>query len=388
MALVAEMLLMKTEKLRKWLLLFAFCTFMGLLTASTFYTEDLLEGSPTPFYYFLVNELTAAYSFFLLLPAMLAFIERFPFRRSNWYALLPLHLPFSMAVGAAHTTLMTLSRTLLYPILLSRSYEMGDPLYRYLMEYQKQVLIYAAAVITVHLFHAQREKRAKEKEAAELELQAAQLQSRLAEAQLNVLRGEVQPHFLFNTLNMISTLMYEDVGRADRMITLLSSLLRISLDHAHRPKVRLGREVDFARAYLEIMSSRFEDRLQYRFDVPSQLLTALVPSFVLQPLVENAVKHGDLGDSGSLLVIVSASAAGGRLAMEVLDNGPGVEGETSEAMRRGIGLSNTRDRLEQLYLGRYRFEIGNRPEGGCAVRVEIPLEHDEGASGADSLEVA
>jgi sensor histidine kinase YesM len=368
------MLLMNADTLRKWLLLFAFCTFMGLLTASTFYTEDLLEGTPTPFYYFLVNELTAAYSFFLLLPPMLVFIDRFPFRGSNWYALLPLHLPFSMAVGAAHTTVMTLSRTLLYPILLSRSYEMGDPLYRYL--------------ITVHLFRAQREKRAKEKEAAELELQAAQLQSRLAEAQLNVLRGEVQPHFLFNTLNMISTLMYEDVGRADRMIALLSSLLRTSLDHAHRPKVRLAREVDFARAYLEIMSSRFEDRLQHRFDVPSQLLTALVPSFVLQPLVENAVKHGDLGDRASLLVIVRVSARSGRLAMEVLDSGPGVEGETSEAMRRGIGLSNTRERLEQLYGGRYRFEIGNRPEGGCAVRVEIPLEHDNGASGADSREVA
>jgi signal transduction histidine kinase len=366
---------------RKWLLIFGFCTFFGLLSASTQYTEQLLEEHPEPFSLFLVYELTATYAFFLLLPLLFWFARRFPFQRSTWYAVLPLHILFSMGIGAAHTSLMTLGRTPLFPLLFGKPYQMGDPFYRYLMEYQKQVLVYAAVMLTIHLFRAHREKRAREKRAIELELEAAQLRSRLAEAQLNVLRGEVQPHFLFNTLNMISSLMYEDVARADRMIGQLSSLLRVTLDHGQKPKVQLGREIDFARSYLEIMSGRFEDRLRFRFNVPSRLTGALVPGFLIQPLVENAVKHGMRDNQGILEVSIEVSADQGNLSVEVLDNGPGLDGPPSQAMGHGLGLSNTRDRLERLYGGRFRFEIDNRQEGGCAVRIEIPLEFDDSAAG-------
>lgn len=358
---------------KKWLALFALCTFLGLLSFSTMYTEELLDGGPTPPLVFLVNEATGAYGVFVLLPALFWFIGRFKFTKSNWFLMLPVHLLGSMIFGAAHTLIMTGSRIWLYAVLELGPYRMGDPLYRFLMEYQKQALTYIGILIAVYLVSSYRENREREKKTAELELQAVRLQSRLRESQLQALKGQLQPHFLFNTLNMISSLMYEDLDKADTMITKLSDLLRMSLDHTEKETVSLAEELEFADAYVEIMRARFQDRLEFCSHVDSSLLRSQVPVFLLQPLIENAIKHGDRGGGSRLQVTLSVRKEDSTLRLEILDNGPGQAARSPEGSGKGVGLSNVEERLARLYGATHRFEAGNGPSGGFSVRICIPL---------------
>ncbi|MFZ0428486.1 MAG: histidine kinase [Acidobacteriota bacterium] len=365
---------------RTWLLIFGLCTFMGLLSFSTFYTEDLLDGGRTPPTYFLINELTGAYATFVLLPFLLWFIGRFPFTRENWTAMLPLHLAGSIVFGICHTTLMSLSRLWLYPLAGLTPYQVGDVLYRYLMEYQKQLLVYGGIVLAVHLIRAYRDRQDKEKEAAALALRTAELQTRLADARLETLRNQLHPHFLFNTLNMISSLMYEDVAQADRMIARLSQLLRASLEQAGRPKVELHEELSFLDAYLEIMRCRFPEQIRFELDLDSAPSGALVPGFLLQPLVENAIKYGRPSDGRPLLLELHIQASEGELDIELTDNGRCPEVGAGAQIQEGYGLSNTQQRLAQLYPGRHVFDYGHRPDAGFAVRIRLPLEVEAGAA--------
>lgn len=363
----------ETTPLKKWLILFAICTFLGLLSFSTMYTEELLDDGPTPPLIFLINEATGAYGVFALLPLTLWFISKFRFTTSNWFLMVPTHLLASMIFGVAHTLIMTGSRIWLYAALGLGPYRIGDPFYRFLMEYQKQALTYSGILIAVYLIGSYRENREREKRTAKLELQAAQLQSRLKETQLQALKGQLQPHFLFNTLNMISSLMYEDVEKADSMITKLSDLLRMSLEQTDKETIPLSQEIEFAEAYLEIMRSRFQDRLEFRSDVESSILQCKVPVFLLQPLIENAIKYGDQGASSKLCVTLSAQKEGTQLVLEVTDNGPGHDGGSQGDSGTGVGLSNVEARLERIYGTAHEFEAGNGPAGGFVVRLSIPL---------------
>jgi len=363
---------MRVTPWKKWLALFALCTFIGLLSFSTFLAEKLLEGDRTPYQVFLVNEFTGAYGVFVLLPLLLLFIGRFPVRRENWYWTVPTHLGGSVVFGVFHTLIMTGSRVVLYPALGLGTYNMGDPLLRFWMEYQKQLLTYCGIVIAVHFIWIYLEKQEKEKKAAALELRAAQLQSSLVESRLDALRGQLQPHFLFNTLNMISSLMYDDVASADRMIARLSRLLRYSLDQAQRQKIPLAKEIEFVEAYLEIMSCRFQNRLSFHLDIDPDTTDVSVPVFLLQPLVENAVKHGSLGNVDLLRVTVTAGFVDEALQIEVSDNGPGFSGGLEAAVEKGVGLKNTLERLKNLYGEEMRMELDSSSQQGLTVRVLIP----------------
>ncbi len=358
---------------QKWLLIFGFCTLLGLLSFSTFCSEDLLEGKEVPYLYYLVNEMTGAYAILVLLPFLLKFIERFPFTIDNWYRRLPLHFAASVIFGLGHTTLMSLSRIWLYPLFGLRPYQVGDIFYRYAMEYQKQIIVYAGVVLFVQSLRAYRERQEKEREASELALRTAELRTRLADARLQALRNQLQPHFLFNTLNMISSLMYEDVGQADRMIARLSHLLRVSLEQADRPKVFLRDELSFLEAYAEIMRCRFPDRIELRTDLDAVPLDVLVPGFLLQPLAENAIKHGGIRQGHPLEIRLTLRKTEGELHIELTDNGTGLVGEGRE-LKEGHGLWNTRRRLEELYPGRYSLVLGNVPDRGCRVHITFPLE--------------
>ncbi|MCI0613352.1 histidine kinase, partial [bacterium] len=188
---------------REWLLIFALCTAIGLLSASMFITENLLENVSEPISYILINELTGAYGVFLLLPILFRFFSLLPIRKNNLIVSIPGHLVASVIFGVSHTLFMTVSRMLLYPLFGLATYKMGDPFFRMLMEYSKQFLIYILILAGWEVIAAYRRNREREKRTTELELQAAQLQARLGEAQLESLKGQLQPHFLFNTLNMI-----------------------------------------------------------------------------------------------------------------------------------------------------------------------------------------
>src|SRR5215208_4659856 len=208
----------------------------------------------------------------------------------------------------------------------------------------------------------------------ERELRAAALESRLARAELEVLRMQLHPHFLFNTLHAISVLVRErETDAADRMLTRLSDLLRMSLDNAARgaQEVPLARELEFLDGYLDIQKTRFGERLRVRVDAEPAALGALVPSLVLQPLVENAVRHAIAPRPEGGRLDVAASVRDGVLTLEVRDDGPGLAAGTA-AFERGVGLSNTRARLAQLYGARGGIAFRDAPGGGLVVAVTVP----------------
>jgi sensor histidine kinase YesM len=208
------------------------------------------------------------------------------------------------------------------------------------------------------------------------ELQAAQLQTRLAEARLQALRLQLNPHFLFNTLNSISSLMYTDVVAADAMMTRLSELLRLTLESDGRQEVSLRQELEMLQRYVEIETIRFEDRLRVSMDVEDGTLEARVPVLSLQPLVENAIRHAIAPRTEGGRLQVTARRDNGSLRITVVDDGPGLSpGRFSE----GIGLANTRARLAQLYGGDQRLELTSRPEGGLEVALTIPFRLDQDA---------
>jgi LytS/YehU family sensor histidine kinase len=255
---------------------------------------------------------------------------------------------------------MSFSRTILYPILNLGSYSMGDPKIRFLMEYQKQFLIYCSVLIVFYLIPYYLENRARERKTADLELQAAQLRTRLAESQLNTLKGQLQPHFLFNTLNMISSIMYDDVEKADRMISRLSTLLRMSLENADQQLVPLLKELEFLDAYQQIMEARFEGRIVFSQNVEPELLSSQVPAFFLQPLVENSIKHNS-EKSDNLNIQLEVKKQENKISVRLTDDGTGISGR----FQKGFGLTNSEERLDQLYGDSYEMDYGRSPANGA-----------------------
>lgn len=202
-------------------------------------------------------------------------------------------------------------------------------------------------------------------------LREAQLEMRLIESQLQTLQHQLHPHFLFNTLHAISTLMHRDLSAAERMLVQLADLLRMTLDSATRPEIRLSEEIEFLEKYVQIEQVRLGDRLTTLFDIETDVLDAAVPTLILQPLVENAIEHGiaPLGVPGR--ITVSAKREHDMLVMTVDDTGPGPSERAMAALFTGIGLSNTRARLSYQFGAHYRFEFKRRP-GGFAVLIALP----------------
>lgn len=234
------------------------------------------------------------------------------------------------------------------------------------------LLIYWATVSVCHAIFNFR--RSQQRERRTLELEAS-----LAAAKLQALRMQINPHFLFNTLNAISTLVHTKPEAADNMIGNLSELLRASLDTSAEQEITLRRELAFLSQYLEIEQIRFKDRLTVEQQIESGVLDALVPTFILQPLVENAVRHGIEPKRSPGLIKISGYRTENTLHLSVGDNGPGlaVKPERAGSDRkfsesRGIGLANTQARLQELYPGKFEFKLSSDTSNGCQVILKIP----------------
>ena len=208
------------------------------------------------------------------------------------------------------------------------------------------------------------------------ELRASHLKTELAQAQLQALKMQLQPHFLFNTLNSISALLDEDVEAADEMLARLGDFLRLTLENSGAQQVSLQEELEFLRCYLEIERVRFHDRLTITLEVEPETLDAMVPNLILQPIAENAIRHGIVSRMAPGRIEIRASRANGSLRLVVKDNGPGLasQQDSSGRLRSGLGLANTRARLEQLYGPSHHFDLSDAVEGGLEVTLEIPFE--------------
>lgn len=344
---------------------FGLSTLFGLMIFSYRYLDDLAREESGTFLQRLIEEATGIYSQALLLVIVISFVRRFRFDRKNWLKRLPVHMIILISMSAAHTTMMALSRKAIFPIAGLGQYDYGIMSIRYVMEFSQDVIFYAFFVALVNLFDHYRESR-------DRELKTAQLETQLAQARLQTLQSQLQPHFLFNALNTISAVIYEDPETADTMIARLSDFLRHSLVSSETQEVALKEELDFLNLYLDIMRPRFETRLNVSFDIESNLSEALVPKLILQPLVENSIKYGADPRSGVVYIGVRASRENGAVLLQIKDEGPGLSMGRQAIPNNGVGLSNTIERLKHLYGNDQDFSVADGPNGGLLVQIKLP----------------
>jgi two-component system, LytTR family, sensor kinase len=304
----------------------------------------------------------------LLTLPILRLAEHVPFERNAFWRALAAHLAgsvgsvlFQMALYAAAAPLVgapgfSADWSATYSRLLATAFLPSLPVY--------WVLVGAVQFLRLRRAVHERERR------------HLSLEAQLAEARLLALKSQLQPHFLFNTLNSIAVLIGDDPAAARNMLQLLCGLLRKVLDNDASREVTLREELDFIANYLEIEQIRFADRLTYHVDAGPDVMQARVPSLVLQPLVENAIRHGVARRARPGRIVISARADDGMLRLAVTDNGAGL----GRHPKWGIGLTNTRARLQQMFGASYAFDIGDNPGGGTAVSLAIPLQEGTCAS--------
>jgi signal transduction histidine kinase len=348
-----------------WLVAAGSFAVAGLLRFGYFYIDDVMRGDEGTLLERVINESTGAATAFLVMIGLVWLWQRFPLDRGQWRIDVPVYLAGLIGLGLVHTTLMWGTRVLLYPPLGEGTYRYGPMPWPYLMELPNQLVMFAATLgVLTAVRHArllrQRERR------------ATALQRDLARAQLQTMRLQLQPHFLFNALNTISSTMYDDPKAADDMIEQLGALLRHSLRRNHVDEVAVRDEIALLEQYIGIMRARFGDAVRTTIDCPAGADRASVPSLLLQPLVENAMRHGNAARLGVASIEVRIRTGDGVLLIDVEDDGPGVPDE-GEVLRSGLGLSLTAERLRLLYGSAHEFSAGNHARGGFGVHIRIPL---------------
>jgi two-component system, LytTR family, sensor kinase len=287
------------------------------------------------------------------------FERRWPLSGAHWIRRVPPHVPAALVFSALHTLGMVGIRRVVYATFGSH-YDFGDPWLGFAYELQKDLITYAVIVIVCVLIRAVRARR-------ERELAVIRLERDLSEARLAQLTAQIEPHFVFNTLNAISNRMHEDVDAADRMIAAFADLLRAALAESGSAHVRVGDDVVWLERYFELMRERFRGQVETSVVLDPAAASARVPRLLLQPLVENAFAHGLTAGRGRIDVRIRAD--GDRLRCVVEDDGAGLKTD----FKPGVGLGNVRSRLDLLYGGEYRFDIAPRDEGGTRVEIDLPL---------------
>lgn len=350
----------------RWCLFVGAWTLIGILFVGPFVVPSIAERTPIPWSE-VASVFVGWYLWGLLFPLIWLLARRLPFERRSWLRWSLLNLGLGLAVSSLYAVLafvkteiiqaISTGRLALAPLVMVPRHLFAGIAY--------YVLVYFVIVAVIHAISFYDKYR-------ERELNASRLEGQLALARLQMLKAQLHPHFLFNTLNAISALMHRDVDAADRMITKLSDLLRLSIDQDDRHQVSLGCELEFLDRYLAIERIRFRDRLAVKREVEPPCLQAQVPRLILQPLVENSIRHGIAMRSAAGQVTIRATCKGSRLEIVVADDGPGLP--VGRGLREGVGLANTRARLDQLYGNDYRFELVNAEGGGLQVVMEIPFE--------------
>ena len=349
---------------------------LGWTVAGLFYIMQdavprLYRGGAVPWKYVFVGWMAGMYVCAALTPAVLWLGNRWPIERRFTYA--GLHLPFSVVFSILATMIEVPVLLLLhvFPARTPPSVVGGIKLFLS-WGIQGGVIRYWAVIVLQAVYRSQKQTKIRERETFELKVQASELAQQLATAQLGALKMQLQPHFLFNTLGAIVVLIQQQkTAQAAAMVEKLSDLLRLTLEDVEAQEVPLWRELEFLRLYLSIEQVRFEDRLKVRIGPAAALSDVLVPHMVLQPIVENAVRHG-LGQSEEAVTIeVAASSNNGSIRLVVSDDGPGLVSATPG--HSGIGLTNTRNRLARLYGEKARLDVQQAATRGVRVTITLPI---------------
>jgi signal transduction histidine kinase len=354
-----------------WLgFIFLMWTLVGVFFASQIYLFFINTARAIPFSRALLWQLIAVYLMALSTPLVLWLARRYRIERHNWLHSLLVHGLAGTLLGAFTSAGHVLIDSWFMHGLAQA--EVDKLLRSTFGNLDKEIIIYWLIVLMSHAFNYYQKYR-------ESELSKSQLAAQLAEAQLRALKMQLHPHFLFNTLHSISSLLGKDTETAREMIACLGDFLRMTLDNSGAQEVTLRQELEFLKCYLDIEMIRFSDRLSVRIDVDPQALNYQVPNLILQPIVENAILHGIAPRAVPGKIEVEARRRDGMLRLSVRDNGGGLQrsAHPGNQSKGGVGLTNTRERLSQLYGSEHYFELLNDPQGGLIVTMDIPCYRNE-----------
>lgn len=368
---------MAMARLDRPLVRFGLCVLAWTVAGLFFFTQDLSRkaywGDPTPWWHYLITWLLGVWLAAATTPAVVWLGRRWPIERRRWLPRVALHLAGSLGYSAIQVVVLSAigAQIGFLGALTSDRFLETLPVLA-VVSFHNNVVSYWTILGVMYGFAYYRRYQEREKQALRLELRASELETQLVRARLDALKMQLQPHFLFNTMNAIMVLVRQQRGpEAEETIARLSDLLRFVLDDALAQEVPLRRELEYLGLYLSIEQLRFADRLRVAIDADPAILDAAVPHMSLQPIVENAVRHGIGASEAGGTIRLTASRVADDLVVEVTDDGPGLSPAEPSA-RRGIGLDNTRARLRQLYGDRASLSIANREVSGAVVTVVLP----------------
>jgi len=348
---------------------FVVATFLGVFSTLQAYrlmTLDMQKAMEPELFRLLVLNLAYWYVPAALTAVIFRISHRFRLDTPHWRGALLAHTGAALTFSLLHFAVLLAVRLALWPGVTSYPsfnwFKFSQRIFLTNMDWT--LMTYSAIVGLSHAL-------ANHRESQERALNALQLERQLSDARLRTLQAELHPHFLFNTLHAISTLVHTKPDLADRMISRLSDLLRLTFDRSGASRVPLQEELEFLEKYLEIEQTRFQDRLTVRYEIDPDTLDAEVPRLILQPLVENAIQHGIAPRSGPGFVQIASRRESDHLCLEVRDDGVGLNAGARAQLRSGIGPANTRDRLDCLYGDGHRLEFQDGGPG-LTVRIEIP----------------
>jgi len=354
---------------RAFLWLASLGTALGLLLSSQQLVDDVSDGGSNLFVPILLKELTGAYAAMLMVPVMVWMARHFPLGGRAALLHAPAHLVAIIAIGFAHTLLMTGSRALLFPALGFDAPDSGGLVARFLKTLPVQLIAYTLTIGITGIVDRYRAAR-------DRQIEAEKLRARLSEAQLEALRSQLEPQFLLSTLRSISELVYSEPKAADEMIVRLSALLRHAFERRGDHETTLAEELRMLELYLELMRHRFAERLFIRVDVPPNLRRLKVPRLLLQPLVESAIRNGTDPSCSLVSGQVVVRAEGERLNIRVIDGGPCAPDGLSA---RGASIANLAERIRALYGPGYEISLGDAAEGGSELRISLPIRGEIGS---------
>ena len=361
-----------TIKCRRATLLFVGWTLVSIIFAGISYAAAIGENNKEfGFVSALRLNLVQFYLWAILSPLVFRFSRRFPieFRPLNFRNLL-LYFPAIISFAGIH---QVIHLAVLWSIIprWRQKYPALIDCYRayFAFGFYIDLIIALLIVIAVHALLYYQSFRASE-------LAQSSLKAQLAQAQLRALKMQLHPHFLFNTLHSISSLVLEDPPKANSMIARLGDFLRLTVDNSEQQLVTLKEETEFLRCYLDIEQVRFGDRLTVAFELEPQTLSAQVPHLILQPVVENAIQHAIAPRAAQGHINIEAKRLNSLLRVAISDSGPGISSNANSPGKKGVGLSNVRSRLQQIYGPDCRFELMNASDGGLTVVIEIPFQRE------------